>query len=92
MPLYTFLCPRCGATFDMVVHRDRYQVTTDSHCGCVATAQRLSVYQTSSPRKYGSEFVMPSSVRAAIDEAVGYKHEAAATMQEAVANGWKARE
>lgn len=89
MPLYTYSCPECGHRWDKVAGFDE----KNAHCpNCPWLGYRESVYQTVSVRKYGSEFVMPSSVRAAIDEAVGYKNEAAATMQEAVANGWKARE
>lgn len=50
------------------------------------------MYSHSSPRKFGSEFVMPSSVREAITESNGYKAEARAEMQEAVGNGWKPKE
>ena len=66
--------------------------TEEVSCHCGQPAKRQSVYQTASPRKYGSEFVMPASVRGAIDEAVGYKHEARAIIQEAVGNGWKPKE
>ena len=43
MPTYTFRCPN-GHEFDARVSRDTYQVTSDSRCGCVATAKRESVY------------------------------------------------
>jgi len=43
MPTYTFRCPQ-GHMFDRRVSRDTYQVPSDQHCGCVATAERLAVY------------------------------------------------
>ena len=43
MPTYTFRCPN-GHEFDRRVSRDTYQVTSDSACGCVATAVRNQVY------------------------------------------------
>ena len=84
MPLYDF---RCAGGHEMERLGNASTETVSCHCG--QPAKRQSVYQTASPKKYGSEFVMPSSVREAIDESVGYKNEARAIMQEAVANGWR---
>lgn len=89
MPLYTYSCPDCGHRWDKVAC---YEQVNDPCPNCPWLGYRESVYQTTSPRKYGSEFVMPASVREAIDEAVGYKQEARSIMQEAVGNGWKPKE
>lgn len=87
MPLYDF---RCAGGHVMERLGNPSTETVACHCG--QPAKRQSVYQTTSPRTYGSEFSMPASVRTAIDEAVGYKNEAASIMHEAVANGWNPKE
>lgn len=87
MPLYDFRCIQ-----GHVVERLTSVSTETVTCRCGQQARRQSVYSHSSPRKFGSEFVMPSSVRDAIDESIGYKAEARAEMQEAVGNGWKPKE
>lgn len=87
MPLYDFRCAS-GHVTERLGNPSIESVA----CHCGQRAKRQSVYQTSSVRKWGSEFVMPHSVREAITESNGYKNEAVAAMNEAVGNGWKVRE
>lgn len=87
MPLYDFRCVQ-GHVSERLASMSTETVT----CRCGQQARRQSVYSHSSPRKFGGEFVMPSSVREAITESNGYKAEARAEMQEAVGNGWKPKE
>ncbi len=84
MPLYEFVCGREHVTEKLA---DASVGRIPCHCG--QQAKRRSVYSHSSPRKFPSEFTVSASARAALDEATGYKREAVAAMNEAVANGWK---
>ena len=61
-------------------------------CACGNDAHRLAVYLHSSPRTFGSEYYHSPSVKDAMAETLGYKAEARAAIQEAVANGWKPKE
>lgn len=83
MPMYRFTCSQGH------VAEQRASFETEAiDCVCGEKAKRAAVYPFSSPRKWASEFVMPSSARAAHEEALGYKREAMAAMQEAVQNGF----
>ncbi len=84
MPLYTFRCVQ-GHESDRLGPTSTERIT----CHCGQQAKRQSVYPFVTGLR--DEFHMPSDVRSAIDESNGYKHEAAAAMNEAVGNGWKAR-
>lgn len=90
MPLYTYSCPDCGHRWDRVAGLEK---VNDPCPNCPWLGYRESVYRiTTGLRDWGGDFDVPSDVRSAIDEAVGYKREAVAAMKEAVENGWKARE
>lgn len=87
MPLYDFTCGREHVTeklTDVSVER----IT----CHCGQQAKRQSVYPHASLRTWGSDFQVSREMRAAIDESIGYKHEAVAAMNEAVGNGWKRKQ
>lgn len=85
MPLYDFRCVQ-GHESERLVSMSVETVT----CRCGQPAKRQSVYATASPKAWASEFQLPSSARAALDEATGWKREALKAKEEAVNNGWKA--
>ncbi len=84
MPLYDYRCEE-GHVTERLTSRDHEAI----YCPCGKPAFRQSVYATASPRRWASEISLPSGVRAALDEATGYKREALAAKAEAVANGFK---
>lgn len=86
MPLYTFRCEN-GHDSDFFAKAEDWN---DRHClTCWKRSVRQSVYGFSSPKKYGSDFHWTSELRAAHDEAMGYKAEAKQIMDDAVQNGWR---
>lgn len=86
MPLYEFRCTN-GHTREAL----RPVGTPSVPCGCGATATRLAVspiaYKVA--RRWGSDFRVTREMRAALDEASGYKAEALQAKDEAVANGFR---
>lgn len=87
MPRYDYACPNGHVTERIAPMSQRQMV-----CECGFVAKRQAVNRIATLKDYGSTFVMPSSVREAIDESVGYKHIAQAELHEAVQNGWKPKE
>lgn len=85
MPLYDYRCEEGHVTERLAP----FDCTYTSCFTCGRTAKRQSVYQVASPQRSASEINLSSSVRAALDEVTGYKHEALAAKAEAVANGFK---
>ena len=83
MPMYRFTC----ALGHVAEQRASFE-TNAIDCVCGLQAKRAAVYPISSPRKWASEFVMPASAREAHEEALGYKRDALAAMQEAVGNAF----
>lgn len=86
MPLYEYRC-LAGHAYDALRPRD---ADADA-CACGRVATRLSVNRVSFNQKGGlaSEFVMPSSMRAAHEEAKGYAAEVRAIAAEERANGFQ---
>lgn len=84
MPLYEYRCAN-GHAFEALRGADVQALA----CECGGEALRSAVYKNSSPRKFGSEFHWTPSMKAAHDEALGYKAEAMRAKEEAVMNGWK---
>lgn len=85
MPRYEFRCED-GHVHERIASIEKR--STVCHCGRNAT--RVPVNSFSSPRKWASEFQVPTDARALLEETSGYKQEALAAKHEAEMNGWKA--
>lgn len=83
MPLYDFHCP-AGHDFERI-SRDAVEL-----CACGSLAQRAPVSRFSQSRRvdWGSDFHWTPTMRAAHDEATGYRKEAEAIVREYTANGF----
>jgi hypothetical protein len=83
MPLHEFICPDGHRVERLVAVGAEYL-----SCECGKLGRRNPVNRVAQARRWGSDFVVPHDARQAIDESVGYKKEAVAEMEEAVANGF----
>ena len=85
MPLYEFVCPAAHKT-----ERITSRTTELIACSCGQAASRTAVNRVNFNTRGGlaSEFVMPSSMRAAHEEARGYAAEVRAIAAEERANGY----
>ena len=86
MPIYSYQCG-AGHTAELV---RGYSVAAVLCEVCGGEATRKSVYKVAHthPKFWGSDFQFTRDMQAAHDEAIGYKHEAIAAMQEEQANGF----
>ena len=83
MPLYTFSCG--SHTAERLVPLG----TETAPCVCGAAARRVfGMGVAIGGSKHASEFTLTPSMRAALDEATGYKNEAIQHKQEAESNGF----
>ena len=86
MPIYEFNCA--------AGHRTERRVSSITVAAlpcpeCAQTAIRSAVNRFATPRTWADDFVVPVDARRGLAEVDGYKEEARAAMEEAVANGWK---